>query len=336
MTASYSYVLFFITFAIQPPGGIYNPLASLFYPLQPIVWILLSGTFVLAAFVILLLKFYPSNIQRYRGSNELNRATILNMIAVYFGGPVPLHGPPNQSRLPTFIKILFVVWSASCLVLRGSYQGALYDLLRRDPLDTSINTFRQVVNSDCDIHIVGFASFQLTYLNVSMERQVFSFTYHDFHEITRFLCRVRCFYEPMRVILGNLSRREITGALYAPVVSIDYFNSLNRRNRALRKMEDFITMMPVVWYFRKNTVRIQAVNEEFMRYSENGIIEFYFRKFRTAESNHQLPQVLDFGRLYGIMQACAMLLVVDIFIFILELLSTKFMSIRRLVEFFTF
>lgn len=146
-----------LKFAIQPPKLFMEPFKNLRGPFRNDVWIAIFVIFIIAVFATFSLKFVPSNFRRFMIGGCVNRTPILNMWNILLGNVVVLWNGSDRRGLSNFAKTVFIFWSLGWLIVRGSYQGSLYDSLRHEEADTSLDTIRKIFESDCVINIIIYA-----------------------------------------------------------------------------------------------------------------------------------------------------------------------------------
>ena len=171
MTPSYSHSHALMTFAVEPPKRILKPLDTLFDLFKIEVWISLGAMVFIASTVTILLKLFPAKARRFIVGGWINRTPILNLLAVYLGNSFRMWNDRRDRRaMSTFAKTLFTIWSLGLLIIRESYHGSLYGFLRRESLDTSLDSIKKVVASDCNVQIVAFAVYQIEGYGISPQR----------------------------------------------------------------------------------------------------------------------------------------------------------------------
>lgn len=310
MLPSFVYSHVSLVFAIRPSPDFSESLKHFLGPFNLRLWSLLGGILVTGNVVILALKLLPSNVRRFVIGGHVNRTPILNMWNAFLGGVVVAWYGLDRRAPSTFAKTLFIIWSFGCLILRGSYQGSLYGFLRRDDVDTSLDTVKAISSSNCDIHSPMYALSQLRPFGIDPDSE-----------------RTHPFYDSYQNALDRLRTGEISGAVYVDQFAVDYNNLINSRNDPLRTTEDRLILQSVSFYFRL--------------YSEHGLIDHWserYKSFIDDESirNTPAPMVLSLQNIHGSLAVLVALLLISILIFILEVVSRRNASIRRFIDFFTY
>ena len=150
-----------LKYAIEPPRPFNEPFKHLIGPLNLDVWLAILALLFVSGAVILCLKFLPPAFRRFVIGGYVNRTPIMNMWNSFLGGGVVQWNGQDRRALSTFAKALFVISSLGWLIIRNSYQGSLYDFLRRDDIDNSLDTSKKVHASNCDTHTLSYITSQL-------------------------------------------------------------------------------------------------------------------------------------------------------------------------------
>lgn len=158
MMSSESYIQSALGFAILPSEDISTPMEKLLAPFTMQLWGSTGLLIALAVVVILITKTMTHRWRHFVIGGRRNRTPILNMWNSFLGGGI---GNPIFSMAPylsTFARTLLLIWSTGCLVLRGSYQGALYDFMQREKFSSPLDTIAKINNSDCNLVVMSTAT----------------------------------------------------------------------------------------------------------------------------------------------------------------------------------
>lgn len=161
MVASQSYFQVGLAFAILPSEDISTPMEKLLAPFTTHLWESTVLCVTLAVIVILITKTMSRRWRHFVIGGRVNRTPILNMWNSFLGGGI---GNPIFSMaryLSTFARTLLLIWSTGCLVLRGSYQGALYDFMQREEFSSPLDTISKINDSDCNLIVMSTATSSL-------------------------------------------------------------------------------------------------------------------------------------------------------------------------------
>lgn len=157
MTATHTYVQVTLSFAISPKRDISTSLGKLIAPFNIYVW--LSMILTLSSGIIII--FYTKSLSRSQRhfiiGGRVNRTPILNMIGTSLGGAMTNRYLNRLRLFGTFSRTMLMIWLLSCLILRGSYQGALYDYFRKKVLSSPYDTVQKLFASDCKLYVMATA-----------------------------------------------------------------------------------------------------------------------------------------------------------------------------------
>ena len=326
ITASRHYISISVIFVYLPTKDVFRGFGNILTLLDPFsadLWWPLLAIFILAAIVILALKFCPVKIRRNVVGGWINRSPVLNMMSVFLGYSIIMRYFPDRRALADFAKALFIIWSLGLLIVRSTYQGKLYDNLQREYYDTSLDTVQKVLESSVDINTPNFVLFGL---------RIFS------NETDRHRPQKASF----QTVLRRLRDKELSGTVYVNTINFAYFNYKNHKKGVLRRTKDRLVMLPNVMYFPKNSYLIDIVNTRLETFVENGFASSWLKRFNDPRFQETkdfdaighdqrkigLPNVLGALVLWGAM------LVVSVIVFTMELLALRHHRIRILVEFY--
>lgn len=170
MLASLSYVQVALGFAVLPSEDISTPLQKLLAPFTMHLWLDTAALIIMAVIVILITKKMTRRLRHFIIGGYLNSSPILNMWNGLLGGSI---GNPRFAKarfLSTFARSLLMIWLMCSLILRGSYQGALYDFLKREILSSPLDTIAKINQSDCNLVIMSTATSSLDAFYFSRSR----------------------------------------------------------------------------------------------------------------------------------------------------------------------
>lgn len=168
MMASDSYVQVALGFAVSPGEDISTPLVKLLAPFSAYLWINTSLCVLLAVTIIVLTKMMTRRRRNFIIGGYINSTPILNMWNTFLGGSIG--NPRFKVYLSTFARSLLMIWLIGCLILRGSYGGALYYFLQREIPSSSLDTISKINESDCNLVIMSTATSSLDKFYFSRKR----------------------------------------------------------------------------------------------------------------------------------------------------------------------
>lgn len=87
----------------------------------------------------------------------MNRTPILNMINILIGSVISNRRMSHQQYFGVFARTLAILWVFFWLVVRNSYQGALYGFLKTQRNSSQFDTVKKILESDVKINVLGSA-----------------------------------------------------------------------------------------------------------------------------------------------------------------------------------
>ncbi|KAG4073596.1 hypothetical protein HA402_000820 [Bradysia odoriphaga] len=322
MVPSESYIQVALGFAVLPSEDISTPMERILAPFTMHLWECTSIFVTLAVVIILITKTMNRRWRHFAIGGHVNRAPILNLWNSFLGGSIGNPMFATARYLSTFARTLLVIWSTGCLVLRGSYQGALYDFMQREDLSSPLDTISKINNSDCDLIVMSTATSSLDEFYFDRSRHL---TYN---------------YSQQR-IFQQVYDRELTGAVYCNDLQMKYFNLLNVPLRRLQMTKDRLFLMPVVIYFNHVSTLQPIFDQELLLLTDSGLIQYWAQEFtdgRLDSKNHRqrIPKKLNIQNVLAIFQTCSGLLAICLFVFVLEKFGTRFTCLRNIIENLTY
>lgn len=128
--------------AVISPSQPISPFEKLYLPFDFTTWILLLTIFIIGYAVILFTKFISIFIYQMIVGQNVN-FPFTNMLIGLFGG--------TQATLPrsNFSRFLLGKFLIFCLVMRGLYQGKMFDIMKKDLFEKMPYTFEDLLARNC-------------------------------------------------------------------------------------------------------------------------------------------------------------------------------------------
>lgn len=124
LSASSSFATIPIVIVIPPTSSI-SPFEKLYLPFDLATWSLILIMFLIGYLVIILARFFSSTLYSLIVGKNVNYP-FTNMFIAFFGNAQNVLPSANFSR---FLLAKFLIF---CLVIRGLYQGKLFDIMQKD------------------------------------------------------------------------------------------------------------------------------------------------------------------------------------------------------------
>ena len=124
--------------AVIPPSSQISAFVKLYLPFDSATWVLLFAVFLIGYAVILISKLISKTLYKFIVGQKVN-FPFTNMLIAFFGG--------SQSTLPrtNFSRFLLAKFLLFCLVIRGLYQGKLFDIMKKDIYEKTPTTFDDLI-----------------------------------------------------------------------------------------------------------------------------------------------------------------------------------------------
>lgn len=310
LTASTAYMYYNMVYAI-PKGRPYTPFEKLFFPMDTLVWALLGVFF---AFALILLIWLREKLPAIRniivGLVAPHKAPILNMVNIFFGGPL-LFVPQTKTALQ-----LVMIWVIATLVLRTAYQGLLFNMLQSDMTYPPPDTLEDIRKSDLNIYTTT-TFFNIMYKNVP-----------DFRN--RLLV-----YDPVPSTYDVLRNSTFNGVFVVAVDTMAAYNRKHRQNGTISMAKDRIFLLPVSIFFTRSSCLEPAFNDQLQKYISSGLFSSWTKQFIDHKYSKEIrktsnePEKLSVHQITGILIILFAVYGISILVFIIELLSVKYHLIRR-------
>lgn len=143
-TASFPYTYSAVVFTI-PQGPPYSPLEKLALPFEPLVWVCVFIISATACAVIIYTYGLSRKWQKFTFGDR-NDHPLLNYINMTLGGVVTQ--PPTRN----FARTIFTIWLFGSLVLRSSYQGALFSFIQSRRSAVQIDSLEKLAQFNYTIY----------------------------------------------------------------------------------------------------------------------------------------------------------------------------------------
>lgn len=132
---------------IIPPGKPFTSLENLMKPFKILMWSTVICILIIAFSVIAILKWRFNETFKNFVLGTNNKHPFLNVLSVLLG--VSLHRTPNRN----FARTLLCMFLLFCLVVRSSYQGALFEILKADNRAQMVDSLDGMIVEDFDFYL---------------------------------------------------------------------------------------------------------------------------------------------------------------------------------------
>lgn len=157
MSHTHSYMQNSFVFGFVENVEFSTSIARLLQPFRYKLWTSIGILLTISTVVILLSKRLPAKQRHFIIGGKVNRTPILNMWNAIFGNVIPNPRMTQFKYFGSFARSLCVLWILFWLVVRSSYQGALYEFLQSQRLISTYDTIEKVRLSNAKIYIISTA-----------------------------------------------------------------------------------------------------------------------------------------------------------------------------------
>lgn len=302
MDMSFSYYQTPLVFTV-PPGRSYTPFEKLFKPFKYICWILIGVTFIFGYFGMILLKKRYGNL--FFG---LNKHPYLNMMNIFFGGSV------QNLPIRFILRIIVLIWILCAMILRNSYQGKLFNFLQLQKNYSSSFAIKRIIDEDLKIMITKSSL-------------------HFFDDLPEILGNIE-FNNNLTLPFDDMDKPEFKKIYLRTKASISYYNRIHSKSITISDYSLF--MFSIAIFTRKHSYLTHNIDNEILKYLANGIFNFWVSqfvdsKYLAPQKSRKGPQKLTMDELSGGYQIFIIFLILSFFVFLLELFSTRFVFLKRIM-----
>uniref|UniRef100_A0A3F2ZEL8 Uncharacterized protein n=1 Tax=Phlebotomus papatasi TaxID=29031 RepID=A0A3F2ZEL8_PHLPP len=287
-----------------PPGRPLTPIEKLFLPFDLNTWSCLSVCFIVSAIVVSVTKFIMPQRRDFI-FGRANNSPFINAINVFLGGS--LYDTPRRN----FARFLLMLWILLSLVLRSSYQGALFKFLKSQNNVSVVDTLPKMLKNGFKIYGVEEMSVYFTLMK----------DYGSMYEVInskdtdayRFKTLDSSFKGGVAVTITTVARLN------------DNFFGQNIRFRTIKEK---VAPVFISIGLRPHSYLKHPFETELQIYKESGLIDQWLSKFYNPRSlkvipDQNIPQPLTLHQLSGIFVVYLILITLSFLIFLLEVLSKK-------------
>lgn len=135
----------------------------------------------------------------------------------------------------------------------------------------------------------------------------------------------------------NLTSENFNGAYLANSLRVDYFNAVNDEKVNILKTKQYIQVLPFCIYFRKYSCLIESFNDQITAFISGGLFNFWATQFVLTSTNRKKdekgPQPISVDQIAGVILVGGYLIAVSVIIFVLELMSRKYATVKKGLDF---
>ncbi|XP_059619127.1 uncharacterized protein LOC132263400 [Phlebotomus argentipes] len=301
---------------IVPPGRSLTAMERILFPFKITVWTSILAVFIIWTVVVISSKFLPVRKRIFIfGFN--NHFPFVNVINVFLGGSMP------SSPRRNFARFLLISWIILSLVVRTSYQGALFGFLKESKGHLHVNSIEEMQEEGFKIYCTEELArhFPLKQMYGSMLATTDSRKAESFR----------------KQIVDNSSFK---GAVISTEFTQSYLNQqLYRKGIRYHSVRHETLLYPVSIITQRYSHLLKSFDTELWKLIENGLIskwvsEFYDSKYVKPQPDKGLHKPLTMEQVQGIFFIYFIMIGFSFLVFLLELLSQKCTFLRQFFNFF--
>ncbi|XP_062708000.1 uncharacterized protein LOC134288154 [Aedes albopictus] len=296
-----------------PKGRPYTALEKLFHPFQVEVWWCIATVLLGSTIVIANVEQADEAIRNFVYGRGV-QAPYLNLIRIFFS--ISMH------RLPTrnFARTLLFYWIFFCFVIQSLYQGALYRYLQKDSTLPPSKSMAEIDRTDA-----------LYYVVESAERYYSSFP-HRYQRVHHLPQEKNNIINRLRWMMHH---PESTDVVMGALDHMAHHNHLYRRKGGFIDVcREFVSTYTVAIYYPKRSMLTQRFDWEIMMIQASGLMSYYINRYGDYDffgkvNEASQPKKLSWEHLSAVFEFCGALLGLCGVIFVMEVVSDRYPSVRR-------
>ncbi|KAG5670748.1 hypothetical protein PVAND_000989 [Polypedilum vanderplanki] len=231
---------------VIPPTPQISPFAKLYLPFDFTTWSLLLAMFLIGYIVIIVTKLFAKTLYKLIVGKNVNYP-FTNMFIAFFG--------LSQNVLPkaNFSRFLLAKFLIFCLVIRGLYQGKLFDIMQKDIHEKESKTIEDLVSKNFIFY---------TYESLSRRVQGQSFV----HKVK--VIKNSQLEEYRHKTLDS----SFNGVVFNYEYQVVYLNFLNKKDYSYLILKERFVTNQMVFYLQENHFLKDAMSEKINWFRDFGIL----------------------------------------------------------------
>lgn len=286
----------------------FNSFQVLYYPFQYQIWFLIIISFVLVLF-----------LAKWASLHGFATIKMFSLIACTFGIPI------NDQPIYRHSLLVYIMWIWYTFIIRTLYSGLMYNFFTNDVYEALPRTINEAVNR--------------SYTSVMN-----NFTFQDLQDITIFNPNFRT---DLKFTILNTSNEFMAldylenhsegkaFAILSQEFFISYVNTYGKQN-VFYLIPEPLLQQQLCLYLRKHSFLIQKFDRTILNLKAFGLLEhwknYYFADNSKSRRVIHEQNMIDQTDLWGIFSISAILYLVSVFIFLLEVLSVKIRMFKKLFD----
>lgn len=258
----------------MPPTTTISPFEKLYMPFDVIIWSLIIFMCIIGILIITLTRLVSKKLYEFIVGNKVQHP-ILNMLIAFVG--------TTQKFLPhgTFSRFLLAKFLIFCLVMRGLYQGKLFDIMHRNIYEKEAKTINELIEKNYYFY---------TYESLSRRVQGFKFTKRYKLQNSKFLVFLKLlyifFFRMIVIPFADIEKYQLKtldpffdGVVFSYEAQVLYHNYLNRKRFSFITCKERLVNNQLVFYLQKNHYLAEEFSEKIEWFREFGISNHIISKY---------------------------------------------------------
>ncbi|CAO1409276.1 unnamed protein product [Diamesa serratosioi] len=247
MSLSHAYYTSSLVWMV-PRGRELTSFSKIIKPFQLDLWISVTVVFIISLLGVVVINRCSINIRNYvMGKNVTSPS--LNILNICFGGSLVKTPTRNFAR---FLVCMFMLY---CIIIRTSYQGALFRFMKLDPREQIAGSVQEMMERN-----------YLFYMRVTSIEHVNQFP--DILKRTVFLTIEDATNYRFKLLDPNFK-----GTLLTSEDHTAYWNKLNMAKDFFHILKSRLTTFNLCIIFPKGSCLVPGVNEKILEFYANGFIK---------------------------------------------------------------
>lgn len=171
-------------------------------------------------------------------------------------------------------------------------------------------------------------------MNLLNTKQIFGMNFY----ILSIFFRIRKHDYNSFTALKKLSTGEWEGVVLTNAMTVNYFNMVSNLTHRIDYTHDRVTPTISVIYFKKHSGLISQFNKKIDIFNEAGLIHRWLKQFDYEKKSPKYKRAgsLTITNISAILKIAAFMYVISTCVFVLETLSGKYQSIRKILDYLTY
>lgn len=140
------------------------------------------------------------------------------------------------------------------------------------------------------------------------------------------------------IVLEKLANGKINGVFLTNEVTANYFKLKNKFSKRIEITSDKLRSVSPVFYFTKNSILTAMFNQKIELCQESGLIIHWLAEYspKSKRSKNKPPKKLGIVNILAITQISAVMYLISLIVFAMEMLSPTHKHVKKLMDYVTY